>query len=237
MVKNKFFHTLESIWLCIRFPFLYPRNRFSGKHWNNWKIDSYLCGDLPKYSTVKGEDGVYRSIEIKPRSWGLLGKAFKQIPKPNRKYDFETIWKLKSIPWAIWYYIVYFVYEYILPIFHCIPSYTELDAMDKGWRKAFGIQMCKDIRRQLIKEHRLFSYRIQQIKEKFGCLCWYDNGYTKEMQEILDKYEYLSEHTCIVCGKPAKWMTSYEVWRCPYCEEHVPDNINEKFLEEIKDEF
>ena len=28
---NKFLHILESCWLCIRFPFLYPRNRFTGR--------------------------------------------------------------------------------------------------------------------------------------------------------------------------------------------------------------
>ena len=32
IMQNKFLHTLESCWLCLRFPFLYPRNRFSGKH-------------------------------------------------------------------------------------------------------------------------------------------------------------------------------------------------------------
>ena len=31
----KFFNDLI---LCIRFPFLYPRNRFTGTHYNNWKI-------------------------------------------------------------------------------------------------------------------------------------------------------------------------------------------------------
>ena len=28
--------------LCISFPFLYPRNRFTGLHYNNWEINTFL---------------------------------------------------------------------------------------------------------------------------------------------------------------------------------------------------
>ena len=55
-------------------------------------------------------------------------------------------------------------------------SYTELDDMPDGWRKAFGIQMCQEIRDDLIQFDYLDKYRIVQIKEKFGGLRWYDNG-------------------------------------------------------------
>ena len=53
-------------------------------------------------------------------------------------------------------------------------SYTELDSMPNGWRKAFGKQMCEDIREELIRAEYLDQYRITQIKEKYGTLCWYD---------------------------------------------------------------
>ncbi|MFR1479443.1 MAG: hypothetical protein ACLSB9_29010 [Hydrogeniiclostridium mannosilyticum] len=56
-------------------------------------------------------------------------------------------------------------------------SYTELDSMPNGWRKAFGKQMCEDIREELIRAEYLDQYRITQIKEKYGTLCWYDFGY------------------------------------------------------------
>lgn len=146
---------IESCYLCSRFVFLYPRNRWTGNHWDSWKIREYLYGRrLNLTSSV---------------SLGIYGKAFKQVPKPNRKYDFETVDKVKSYPWAIWFYIVKFVYEWILQIFHCIPTYTELDAMEPGWRKAFGIQLCEELKAQLKKDHYLYKYRITQIKEKFGC--------------------------------------------------------------------
>ena len=60
-------------------------------------------------------------------------------------------------------------------------SYTELDSMPDGWRKAFGEQMCEDIREELVRAEYLDQYRITQIKEKYGTLCWYDFGGTERM--------------------------------------------------------
>lgn len=108
-----------------------------------------------------------------------------------------------------------------LRILHGIPTYTELDSMDKGWRKKFGIQMCKEIKAELKKNNLLYKYRIEQIKEKFGSLRWYDSFTTKEIQNIISKYESISAETCIVCGKPATQFTTG--WICPYCDEHVPE--------------
>ena len=80
-------------------------------------------------------------------------------------------------------------------------SYTELDSMPNGWRKAFGKQMCEDIREELIRAEYLDQYRITQIKEKYGTLCWYDFGCTERMlRDIIPKYEHLSARTCIRCG-------------------------------------
>lgn len=83
-------------------------------------------------------------------------------------------------------------------------SYTELDSMPDGWRKAFGEQMCEDIREELVRAEYLDQYRITQIKEKYGTLCWYDFGCTERMlRDIIPKYERLSARTCIRCGNPA----------------------------------
>lgn len=56
-------------------------------------------------------------------------------------------------------------------------SYTELDAMPEGWRTAFGLQMCKELKEILVGAGALETYRIMDIKEKYGSLHWYDNGY------------------------------------------------------------
>ena len=96
-------------------------------------------------------------------------------------------------------------------------TYTWLDDMPIGWRIAFGEQMCKEIKEELIKNNELDSYKIIQIKEKFGGLRWYDNSGLPGMQFIIAKYEALSEKTCINCGKPANWIS--KGWISPYCDD------------------
>ena len=98
-----------------------------------------------------------------------------------------------------------------------MPTYTWLDDMPIGWRIAFGEQMCKEIKEELLKHNELDSYKIIQIKEKFGGLRWYDNSGLPGMQFIVAKYEALSEKTCINCGKPAIWIS--KGWISPYCDE------------------
>lgn len=104
-------------------------------------------------------------------------------------------------------------------------SYTELDAMPNGWRRAFGIEMCEEIRKELIKYNYLDKYRITQIKEKFGELRWYDFGIPKNSKiwEIIDKYTELSHHTCMICGRPAE-TSSDGYWLytlCDKCKEKI----------------
>lgn len=97
-------------------------------------------------------------------------------------------------------------------------EYTELDAMPDGWRTAFGEQMCEEIREELIRANYLDKYRISQIKEKYGSLRWYDFGATgKILKEIIPKYQCLSEHTCIKCGKPATKISLG--WISPWCDD------------------
>ena len=95
-------------------------------------------------------------------------------------------------------------------------DWTLLDYMPSGWRKAFGEQMCEEIRAELIKYNYLDKYRIVQIKEKYGSLCWYTNGEPQSVYEIVSRYEKLSAQTCIVCGKPATLMSKH--WIMPFCD-------------------
>ena len=94
-------------------------------------------------------------------------------------------------------------------------EYTELDDMPDGWRKAFGEQMCEEIMAELVAHHLVDSYRILQIKEKYGELRWYDSGFTAYGQKIIDKYSRLSRRTCIRCGAPAARIT--RGWIMPVC--------------------
>lgn len=118
-------------------------------------------------------------------------------------------------------------------------EFTELDSMPTGWRKAFGEQMCEEIRQALIEDDELDSWRIVQLKEKYGGMRLYDNGYKRgsRVPGIIDKYSLLSERTCIKCGKPATRITTG--WICPYCDECCPDGrsvpIDEWFKEDETD--
>jgi hypothetical protein len=115
------------------------------------------------------------------------------------------------------------------------PDYILLDDMPAGWRKAFGEQMCEEIREELIKAQErdpeggyddgdkvvpyLQGYYPIQIKEKYGQLRWYDNGYPKDSKiyDIINKYEKISERVCINCGKPATWISTG--WISPWCDD------------------
>lgn len=85
-----------------------------------------------------------------------------------------------------------------------------------GWEKLF-LQMCEDLKRQLVKDDFLNDFRFTQIKEKYNRLECYHNGCSKSVQRILDKYEHLAMHICTVCGKPATVETCGYV--ASYCND------------------
>ena len=101
-------------------------------------------------------------------------------------------------------------------------EYTELDALPDGWQKAFGIQMCDELRDALVEDGDLDRWRIEQLKEKWGGMRLYDNGYKQgsRIPDIIAKYERISERTCINCGKPATKVTCG--WIMPFCDDCVP---------------
>ena len=196
--------------LCIRFPFLYPRNRFTGKHYTNWKLNKLQRDAHEKAYKIVGEFG-----------------------NKDNPVHFE-----KSSKWWAFVEKFYSGVEDFLGLFHIIPTYTELDALDTGWRKAFGMYICKDLKRALLADggwKRLKMYRIDQIKEKFGELCWYDHGGNEETDNIIAKYTYISRHTCITCGKSADYVT--KGWVEPYCKEHLPDYVDPNNEEQVHEYY
>jgi len=119
-------------------------------------------------------------------------------------------------------------------------SFTELDAMPVGWRKAFGITMCEELLEILKESNYVYDYRIVQIKEKYGQLRWYSNGVPRSISEkyntLINKYEKLSMETCIKCGKAATRISLG--WISPWCDECKVDNIGECIpLEEYFKEY
>lgn len=112
-------------------------------------------------------------------------------------------------------------------------DWTYLDEMPDGWRKAFGEKMCQELKDILVKADYLNKYRILQIKEKFGLLCWYGGiipeSISEEYTAWLEKYEDLSEKTCIECGKPATKISLG--WISPFCDDCASKIEYEKFKE------
>lgn len=188
---------IKSCILCVKYPFLYPRNRFTDKHYNNWKLHDLIC-EANK-------------------------KAIGYDVNPFRK-------KIISVKWLIVSKFYGLIHK-ILELIFIIPEYTEWDFMPKGWNIAFGKQMLDEIKCQLKKDKILYSWRIMDLKEKYGTLRLYCNYGSKELYDILDKYENLSWNTCIKCGKEAKYVSTG--WIAPYCEDCKDDNC--KLMSEYED--
>lgn len=118
-------------------------------------------------------------------------------------------------------------------------TWTEVSALPKGWLIAFGAPLLKELKNAIIKyeEVFLYNYMITDIKEKYGNLRWYDNGATKEMYKVIDKYEELSYNKCIICGKDGK-VSSEQVWLEPLCPEHTEiNNVSEDLLKEYEEAY
>lgn len=129
---------------------------------------------------------------------------------------------IKEYPWLYprydWYGNKVKEYDY---------TWTELDAMPNGWREAFGELLCEEIQEELEKYNFIDKYSIAQIKEKFGKLCWYDNGYPSgsRLYEIIENYSACSGNICIYCGELDVPRTGG--WIIPICKKCIK-NTNTK---------
>lgn len=283
-VFKKIGRVIYSTLLCIKYPFLYPRNRWTDKHYNCWKIIEYHRENYGKaYNLIslqitdkrvnsEEQTEYYKFLDTKKETYlrtdyfgdelviylgrnkGTIEKIIKKIKLGSKIYDSSWVseknvlvlkvnsteelkedykgdfnclrltinqilaFKIKILDW---------IEKCPLQIIHFPTYYTELDSMDKGWKDAFGMNFCKDLRKALIRTggyKLLFRFRILQIKEKYGRLEVYCIGYNNEINKVISKYSKLSEKTCIRCGKPATWIS--KGWISPYCDDCVPDKIN-----------
>ena len=110
--------------------------------------------------------------------------------------------------------------------------------IEPGWRKTFGIQLCKELKWALKRANMLHDYHITTVKDKFGALNIYDEGAPEEVHDIINKYEYISSRTCRECGRPAKYRTKLDdmpYWEEPYCEDCLKNFTNYPADEYYKD--
>lgn len=86
-------------------------------------------------------------------------------------------------------------------------TYTELAFVPKGW-EALVIWLCEQIRNILLNcddPDALNKYRLSEVKEKWGMLCWYDymsdfGAVPDGIDKVLKTAERLSTYTCMCCG-------------------------------------
>lgn len=271
-------------YMCIKYPFLYPRNRFTGTHHAN--ILSSVCNNLFEKSILDiGITG--KLVKDKPTHINKYFKFFDNVVKldvegkkltinnniDSQYFDLKPLmWeddkfeivdmkvtfaysgrpliilKLKTIDendntnYGFSYYslklktnkckyrlykVLNWIDEKILDKIFILPTYTEWDAVEPGWNKAFGKQYLKELKTQLKKDNMLYKWRITDIKEKFGRFQLYCNYGSDELYRIINKYEDLSWNTCINCGKPATHTS--KGWISPYCDDCVNKDTPDRY--------
>lgn len=136
--------------------------------------------------------------------------------KPYIDFTGNKIWKLENIKEKSLKNKIILSILYTLQRIWPVP-YTFWDNIPKGWRKAFGWQMCKELQKYSNK-----GYRWLDFKEKFGMIRIEDACSNTMVNKIIHKYEYISSFTCIKCGKIADGHTT--CWISPYCVSCKPEH-------------
>lgn len=272
-------------YMCIKYPFLYPRNRFTGTHranilnsvcYNLFEksildicVTGKLVKDKPSYINkyIYFFDNVVKldidnkkliinnkidnqEFDLKPLMWEEnkfeivnMELKFALTGRPLIIFEFKTIDEADDKNYGFSHYSVklktnkckYRLYKIldwinknIFDKIFILPTYTEWDTVEPGWNKAFGKQYLKELKKQLKKDKMLYEWRITDIKEKFGTFRLYCNYGSKELYNIINKYEELSWQTCIKCGKTATYTS--KGWISPYCEDCINKDTPDRYI-------
>lgn len=191
------------IYMCIKYPFLYPRNRHTDLHYTNQTIIDFLNLLNRKYRKYAY---VYSKDELSKLT---INQSYVKKIKGNFVEYWANFWAKP------FYYTVKFFHDVILQIFFCIPISNEFDMLPIGWKKAFGKELLRELKYQLKEENLLYKYRIKSIQNRNGYLVINSIIQTNGIHEILSKYYFLSKNICIECGKKAEVYTNIN---CnPFC--------------------
>ena len=83
---------------------------------------------------------------------------------------------------------------------------TLLDALPRGWHDLI-LDMCKGIKKELVKHDLVEKYEVIEAKEKWHMLRWYDglcdlSPMPPAITDIVCRYEMQSREVCMMCGRP-----------------------------------
>ena len=83
---------------------------------------------------------------------------------------------------------------------------TLLDLLPTGWHDLI-LDMCKEIKKELVKYDLVSKYEVVEAKEKWYGLSWYDglddfSPIPPTITDIVCKYEMQSKEVCMMCGAP-----------------------------------
>ena len=81
---------------------------------------------------------------------------------------------------------------------------TLLDMLPMGW-SGLILDMCKEIKRELVKYDLVSKYQVAEAKEKWYELRWYDglcdlSPMPSAITDIVCRYEMQSKEVCMMCG-------------------------------------
>ena len=89
---------------------------------------------------------------------------------------------------------------------------TLLNTLPIGWSDLI-LDMCKEIKRELVKYDLVSKYEVIEAKAKWHGLSWYDalsdlSPMPSAITDIVCKYEMRSKEVCMMCGasKPKDQM-------------------------------
>ena len=97
-------------------------------------------------------------------------------------------------------------------------DYCALNDIPEGWVFAFGEMFCEEMDAVLKELGISDRFFVAQMKEKFGSLRFYPSVRDEKISKVVQKYETLSCHICIHCGKPDVHIVETG-WYGPMCEE------------------
>ena len=85
-------------------------------------------------------------------------------------------------------------------------QFTLLDTLPMGWHDLI-LDMCKEIKKELVKYDLVSKYQVAEAKEKWCMLSWYDglddlSLMPPAITDIVCKYEMQSREVCMMCGRP-----------------------------------